>query len=121
MPFETTTCTGASGRIYTLEVFPIGTVFKPRPGVYVFARSDEHRRWQPIYIGQTSNLDERLREHLTNHDNLTCIKAAKPTHLHVMTVLDERERQEIQQDIVRSLHPLCNAIEQVQPRRSGAL
>ena len=121
MPLETTTCRGASGRIYTLEVFPIGTAFKPRPGVYVFARSDAYRRWEPIYIGQTTNLDDRLREHLSDHRNLNCIKAAKPTHVHVMAVSDPRERQEIERDIVAALHPLCNTIDLFRPQPNRAL
>ena len=57
------TWTGKSGTQYIYEIHPIGTKFREVPGNYIFAKESQPGYWSSRYIGQTNNLEKRIKEH----------------------------------------------------------
>jgi hypothetical protein len=100
---------GASGTRYSAELYPIGTTFHRIPGIYIFCQIASLTTWRAVYVGQTDDLDRRLREELAHHHRWQSIRAAGATHVGVIRVsgsLDDRLR--IETDLRRGLNPPCN-------------
>ncbi|MGI9297602.1 MAG: hypothetical protein ACR2QC_06870 [Gammaproteobacteria bacterium] len=53
-------------------------LFNEAPGTYIFAKM-EYGEWKPIYIGEASNLYDRLR----SHNEMSCVKLHGATHIHI--------------------------------------
>ena len=53
---------GQSGKEYVYWIHRIGTYFSDEPGNYIYAKEVEPDSWTPLYIGQTSSLEERLAD-----------------------------------------------------------
>lgn len=86
-----TTCTwtGASGKQYIYEIHARHPRLPPnKPGNYIYARMDEHRRWVPIYIGE-GNLTQRAAP---DSRGTQCIDAKGATHVHVHVHYDRDGR-----------------------------
>lgn len=64
---STLNLTGASGREYTFNVYPLNTEFAEIPAVYAvtkrYKRSDGVWAHDVDYVGQTGNLPERFEGH----------------------------------------------------------
>jgi hypothetical protein len=54
---------GASGKTYKYYVYRIGHKLKAEAGNYIFARVNQNNRWEPVYIGETDDLDTRVATH----------------------------------------------------------
>lgn len=93
---------GRSGQGYRHELYPIGYPLPPAPAVYVFCRQDDDGSYQPVYVGQTTDL-ERLEHH-----PWWCIKSQGATHIsfEAHPVMQARFAQE--QDLIRKYAPSCN-------------
>lgn len=97
--------TGQSGREYKYWVFDIGTKFKAAAANYIFARQTEPNTFNPIYVGQTSDISERF----DSHHKMPCIQGASATHICTHTSSDnEHERLAEESDLVNKWHPPCN-------------
>ena len=104
------TCTGVSGSRYQFNLHPIGTSFLEAAGVYVFCRpSSPLGRWDPIYIGETSNLRDRLTQNLRNHHQWENIRRHGATHVAIMfTFGDLAQREAIETDLRNAYPTPCN-------------
>ena len=95
---------GASGKQYRYWIYPIGTSFKDSPGNYIFAK-ETSSGWTPIYIGETDSLKDRL----SNHEKMPCVKRHGGTHVHVHTSSsDEQTRRAEESDLLAKWDPPCN-------------
>jgi predicted GIY-YIG superfamily endonuclease len=94
---------GASGKKYQYWIYPIGSSFKKEPGNYIFAKKTP-TSWNPVYIGQTDNLDERLG----NHNEEQCAKRNGATHIHAHTTASKAARLAEEADLIRKWKPVCN-------------
>lgn len=96
---------------YVYWVYPINTAFKDEPGNYVYAKRNSAGQWQPVYIGQSSSLSQRL-------GSLDAEKSAirfGATHILAHLNLDERARKREEADLINTLvPPLVNATRQYQ-------
>ena len=104
---ETKTCKwmGKSGDGYKYYIYPIGTKLEEVPGNYIFAKESSPRKWSPVYIGQTSDLDERF----DNHHKMPCINRNGATHIHAhRSSSDEKERRKEETDLIANYSPPCN-------------
>ena len=101
---KTINWTGQSGQQYKYWIHPIGTNFKSEGGNYIFAKEISPNRWQPVYIGQTSDLSERFDNHHKEH----CIKSNGATHIHVHTNASETSRLAEERDLIQKWDPVCN-------------
>lgn len=70
---------GQSGKIYRYWIYPIGQAFAAKPGNYIFAKETSPGNWRPVYVGQTSDLSDRLDD---DHENMPCIRKNGATHVH---------------------------------------
>jgi len=96
---------GTSGKKYKYWIYKIDTTFEAVAGNYVFARNIDQKYWQPVYIGQTSDLSERFDD----HHKMPCIKQEEATHIHVHKSSDnEAERLAEESDLVKKWNPICN-------------
>lgn len=102
---QTVSWPGASGKSYTYYVYPRGATFTPgQPGNYIHAKV-VNGYWQPVYIGQTGDLNERLR----NHEQQNGVDRNGATHLHVHTnSTDEKVRRVEEKDLIVKWKPICN-------------
>ena len=99
---------GKSGTEYEYTVYPIDQGFKDVAGNYIFAKLVDGR-WTPVYIGQTSDLDDRVGNWRTNHHKAACISSQGATHIHAhlsSNVEDERVVEE--KDLINNYDPYCN-------------
>ncbi len=97
---------GASGNQYVFEVCPKDTQFLNLGGVYIFTRQSVDYQgkvsFQPLYIGQTSSLTQRLTprheawgEALTKGFNTLC----------VYIDLNESSRKSCERDLINNYNP----------------
>jgi hypothetical protein len=95
---------GKSGKEYKYWIHPIGTDLEDSPGNYIFAKKISPRRWSPIYIGQTNNLND----HLANHEKEALARKKGATHIHAHTSDTENQRLEEEKDLVSRWKPPGN-------------
>lgn len=70
---------GKSGNEYRYWVFPLATNFAQAPGNYIFAKEIEPGKWVPVYIGQASDLADRVSGRVSED----CARKYGATHIHV--------------------------------------
>lgn len=88
----------------TLFTFNKRTVMASSPrtaGVYALWRND---RW--IYVGQSTNIFERLLEHLTAPEG--CIARELPSGFGFELIADAPGRQAREHELIHELGPVCN-------------
>jgi hypothetical protein len=95
---------GASGTSYEFEVHQWGTDFKDVGAVYLILRNGSPGRYGLLYIGQTGDLSERF----DNHHKRTCFDRNGKTHIGVKVVSAERQRLNIESDLLRKNRTTCN-------------
>ena len=82
---------GASGRWWITTIFPLTIPSFSAGCVYVMARRMPDGQRVPMYIGQTEDSRERMREHLSNKMLLAAVLGANELHLHFLaTTKDQR-------------------------------
>ena len=100
---------GNSGDEYEFYIYPIGTTFSDEEGgVYIFTRRSQDQQgvlWhQPIYIGKTKSLKDRLLDH--NEEN--CVAENGGTHICVRVVETAVSRGYIELDLLANYDTPCN-------------
>lgn len=96
---------GASGKEYKYWIEEMDTTFKNESGNYIFAKETSPGRWSPIYIGETESLKERL----SGHEKLPCVKRHGGTHIHAHTTTSsEKIRKTEEADLLAKWKPPCN-------------
>ena len=106
MTNESVTAKGASGAAYGFYVYPWGTDFKAIGGVYmVLHKGYQNGKYDVLYVGQTSDLSERL----DNHHKKPCFDRNRKTHLAAMIESSEARRLNIEADLLRNYNPNCNS------------
>jgi hypothetical protein len=89
---------GESGSKYGYWIYPIGSRFKDESGNFIYARETDPRYWRPVYIGQASNLQNRLAD----QDVEAIAKRHGATHVHVHTTSGgEKRRLAEETDLMR--------------------
>jgi len=96
--------TGASGKKYEYEIFPIGTDWNDVSGNYIFARQSSPTRWLSVYIGETESFKNRL----PNHNELPCIRRNDGTHIHAHINRDSLARLAEETDLLNNNSSPCN-------------
>ena len=101
---ETYDWKGASGRVYTYNVYPMNTSWNDVAGNYIYA-SRTGNGWKAAYVGQTSSFKIRLPDH--NEEN--CAKRNGATHIHAHTNTNgETARRSEESDLIAQHQPPCN-------------
>lgn len=96
---------GQSGKEYRYWIHPIGTDFTEDPGNYIYAKQVEPGRWEPLWIGQTSNLHDLL----VDPEKAACAKRNGATHVHAHTSPGrESARAAEEADLIARWDPPCN-------------
>ena len=96
---------GASGTKYGYWIDPIGTAFKDEPGNYIYAKETSPDHWAPVYIGQTSSLEDRLAD----HEKEECAARHGATHIHAHTKsAGKAARLAEESDLIENWNPVCN-------------
>jgi hypothetical protein len=105
MSEQTINWPGKSGKNYLYYVYPIGTIFREDGGNYLFAKGNSQGYWEPVYIGQTNNLNRRLE----NHEKEGCATRNGATHIHAHTnPYGEDARLAEERDLILRWQPVCN-------------
>ena len=96
---------GLSGRKYVYWIYEIGTVFAPAPGNYIFMKEVQSHTWEPVYIGQTADLQSLTDDEYIKPD----IRLNGATHIcvHESSESEEDRRTEVS-DLVKNYYPVCN-------------
>ncbi|WP_421216855.1 hypothetical protein [Aeromonas enteropelogenes] len=89
---------------HEFNVYTPSTEWYDRAGIYIFAKIGPDNHWNALYIGQTNSFSERL----SNHERW--IEAAKlgATHVHARVVSDQRERDDVEAQLIRINQPPLN-------------
>jgi hypothetical protein len=97
--------TGISGKKYRYSAFMFGTQFGPGAANYIFAREEKRGHYVPIYVGQTADLSEPLKD----EPALQCISESRATHIHVRFAVDDEAMRIAEcEDLIAALKPACN-------------
>lgn len=100
---------GVSGAMYEFEVYPVGQLFNPVSGVYIFCRELFGGSWEALYVGEAGSLKQRLNDGIASHDGYRRAKATGATHVAAMRVSGDAERIRVETDLRHGLNPSCNA------------
>lgn len=92
--------------------------FPRAPGVYVFAQVDARGATHVRYVGQASNLDDRIYAHLGGYGNNMCLKTVLGNALNVRiraaVQYDKGARANLEHTYYKHYskrrHRLCNAL-----------
>jgi len=96
---------GASKRRHLCWVYAIGDFTPPNDGgVYIFAVETSPGRFNPLYIGQTENLNQ----HMNRLKRKGCVRGNGATHIHVKYNRDMKSRIYDESDLVKMWEPICN-------------
>ncbi|MCX7049474.1 MAG: GIY-YIG nuclease family protein [Candidatus Sumerlaeota bacterium] len=95
---------GESGKEYEYQIVPINDDLRDAPGNYIFAMK-KGGKWEPIYIGQTSS----LRDRLVNHEIEKSARDKGATHIHAHLSGGEEERRTEEADLIRKHKPPLNS------------
>ncbi len=100
--------TGASGRVYAFNVYPLETTFAAYGGVYAISRRGPQPPGSGLhllkYVGQTGNLSTRFADH---HKEV-CWQRQLANARSILWVADEATRLEIEADLIAAYDPPCN-------------
>jgi hypothetical protein len=100
---------GKSGNRYAFSAYEVGMPFINAPGIYIFSRRTPDGKWEAIYVGQSSNLEDRIYLNLRQHHKLDRIARHNPTHIAVMFVAGtDGYRVAVETDIRGALPTPCN-------------
>lgn len=100
------TWTGATGNVYSYEIYPIDSSWNPVAANYIFARRSPYAtgRWLAVYIGESSN----IRERFADHHRAPCIRKEGATHVHVHLNADQGQRLFEETDLIKNISTPCN-------------
>lgn len=108
-PFLPIQWKGISGSVYEFQLDPIGTIYLPIPGVYIFCRNIGGTSWSAQYVGETEDMNRRLSDQLQAHHSLGAVRLHGSTHISTLRVNGgAAERVRIETDLRHSLNPPCN-------------
>jgi hypothetical protein len=96
---------GKSGANYAYVVYTIGHSFREEPANYIYAKERVPGHWIPVYIGQTSDLKDRIAYH--KKEKCAIRKGATHIHMHPGSS-SEIERRTEQADLINNWNPECN-------------
>ena len=96
---------GKSGKQYEYWVYPINTTFKDEPGNYIYAKRNFAGKWQPVYIGQTSSLSQRLASH---EKEQSVTRRGGATHILAHISVNAMARRDEEADLIRRYRPPFN-------------
>jgi len=102
---------GYAGRLHAFETYPIGTAFNQVGGVYIFCKPAPNGNWDALYVGETSDFNERLNTALQRHQAWPACCAGGATHIAVKIVggaFDRDARLALETELRHSLNPPCN-------------
>lgn len=97
--------TGASGKTYKYWIYPRGTKLKEEAGNYIHAKETSPGRWTPVYIGQSGNLNDRLKDEYKR----ACVDRNGATHIHAHLNSNEDARLAEEKDLILKWQPPCNS------------
>jgi hypothetical protein len=96
---------GQSGKQYKYLSFPSGTVFSDeKPANYIFAAKKAKGVWVPAYIGQTDNINNRMR----CHEKAGPARKSNALYIHVHLSGAEEKRTAEEQDLIAKWNPKLN-------------
>ncbi len=95
---------GASGTPFKFGVYRWGTDFKDVGAVYLILRNGNPGKYDLLYVGQTGDLSERF----DNHHKSPCFDRNGKTHVGIKVVSAERQRLDIESDLLRKNRTTCN-------------
>ena len=98
------TVVGASGTSSQFEVHRWGTKFRKIGAVYLVLRNGKPGPYDLLYVGQTGDLSERF----DNHHKRACFDRNGKTHIGIRMVSVERQRLDIESDLLRKHRTTCN-------------
>lgn len=99
---------GESGKEYRFRVYPLGTKFRKKCGVFVITNrshsEDGGHRHETIYVGQTEDVSQPFHQHrmaqqfIEHGANCICLHSEE----------SEDGRLAKERDLIAALHPICN-------------
>lgn len=84
-----------------------------RPGNYRLVSKETDNKYYAFYVGKSdTDLNRRLKEHLSPNEPNTCIKNklnTKSCYFQYVYVTTQKERDDIERDDIAKYNPACNS------------
>ena len=90
------------------HVHPVGTNYKEIGGVYLFLAKTTNGTWDLLYIGETSNLNERLNARLQSHQAWPCGRNKGCSHFGTRAVSGHQTRLDLETRLRHKYNTPCN-------------
>jgi hypothetical protein len=100
---------GESGNAYRFRVYPLGTRFRKIAGVYIitnrYHKEAAGYRHKTLFVGQTEDFSKPFDKHNKAEE----FKERGANCICVLSDASEDSRLAKEQDLVATLHPVCNS------------
>jgi hypothetical protein len=94
---------------YQFAVHAIGQAYRAVAGIYAFVGLAPNGKWDMHYIGESSNLDNRIGSGLMLHHRIECAKRQGATHILSMAFTgSDDQRRQIEANLRAYYNPPCN-------------
>jgi excinuclease UvrABC nuclease subunit len=89
---------------YDFLICDYSTQWNNSPGIYIFAGLNERYNWVAYYVGQADNFQNRI----PSHEKWELAQSHGATHVHVMEVLQESDRDMVERRLIQACQPILN-------------
>ncbi|MFH2067944.1 MAG: hypothetical protein ABII89_00555 [Candidatus Omnitrophota bacterium] len=89
---------------HTFTVYLQSAQWNNVAGIYIFAGLNEQNQWVPLYIGKCDSFDDRI----PSHEQWDTAMSLGATHVHAMKVDAPKDRDLIEQELIRVFQPRLN-------------
>ena len=86
------------------DVLTHNTNWSTAAGIYIFCGVNQQNQWTALYIGQTSNFQDRL----PSHEMWSKAQSLAATHVHAMVVSQESRRLALEAELIQAFQPPLN-------------
>ena len=74
-----------NGSELTFQLHPVGTSFRQFAGIYLFLKPRNDGKWNVLYVGESSDINQRLNTAFQSHQARACAVNKGLTHFGIMT------------------------------------
>lgn len=94
---------------YEFQVDLLGTAYRQRSGVYIICQARMDGYYNALYVGETSDFNNRIGAGFALHHRRDCVTRRGATHIHTLHVPGPAlNRERIELALRHRLNPPCN-------------
>ena len=89
---------------YEFSIYEPSVQWDNVAGIYIFCKKTQPKEWVPYYIGKCDSFQDRI----PSHERWDEAQAIGATHIHVLKVPQQLQRDSIEKELVKHFQPPLN-------------